>query len=135
MTRSSQTYINAPGAGQIHSDLCHFSQVLVLGNIAKCSGQGGWDNTGNCEYDSDTQVQHAFDNVDTQLRAAGFRGWEDVYSLRSYHVDIDASWQKCVEVLKGRIPGHRPIWTAVGVAKLAFPPMLIELEVEAIKQE
>lgn len=57
-----------------------------------------------------------------------------VYSLRSYQTDIANHWEHLMEKLKERIPGHRPLWTALGVSKLAFPAMTIELEVEAIKQ-
>jgi hypothetical protein len=36
-----------------------------------------------------------------------------------------------VQKLKRRIPGHRSIWTALSVWKLAFPELLVEFEVEA----
>lgn len=76
---SSLNYINEEGAGQKHSDLAHYSQIVVIGNIAKLSGQGGWDKTGDLDqYDWKQQIDNAFDNVDRVLRAAGFRGWEDV---------------------------------------------------------
>jgi enamine deaminase RidA (YjgF/YER057c/UK114 family) len=76
---SSLTYINEQGAGQKHSDLGHYSQVVVIGNVAKLSGQGGWDNDGNLDqYDWKQQIKNAFENVDRVLQAAGFRGWEDV---------------------------------------------------------
>lgn len=35
------------------------------------------------------------------------------------------------ENLEKWFPDHRPIWTAVGVEKLAFPEMLIEIEAVA----
>ena len=133
---SSLTYINEQGAGQKHSDLCHYSQAVILGNIVKCSGQGGWTETGDLDAnDICGQVELAFQNVDKVLHATGLRGWEDVYSIRSYHVDIDASYDNFVTTLRERIPGHRPIWTAIAVPRLAFPAMKIEIEVEAIKQE
>ncbi|KAF4546197.1 Het domain protein [Lasiodiplodia theobromae] len=118
-------------------DLCHYSQAVVLGNIVKCSGQGGWDKTGALDAnDIPRQVELAFENVDRVLQAAGLRGWEDVYSVRSYHVvDIGLSYDKTVEMLKKRIPGHRPIWTAIAVPALAFPQMKIEIEVEAYVAE
>lgn len=58
-----------------------------------------------------------------------------VYSLRSYQVDMGDRWQYIAEKLNTRIPGHRPLWTCLSVAQLAFPEMLVELEVEAIKRE
>ncbi|KWU41143.1 hypothetical protein RHOSPDRAFT_37326 [Rhodotorula sp. JG-1b] len=59
----------------------------------------------------------------------------EVYLLRSYQVDIGAHWQYLADKLKARIPGHRPLWTALSVPPLAFPAMSVELEVEAIKKE
>ena len=77
------------------------------------------------------QVDKAFQNVDNVLRTVGLKGWEDVYLMRTYHCDMGESFEYTVKKLKERIPGHRPVWTAVAVPRLAFPQMLIEIEVEA----
>ncbi|CAJ0555438.1 Ff.00g055030.m01.CDS01 [Fusarium sp. VM40] len=128
-------YHNEEGAGQNLSDLYHYSQAVVLGETIKCSGQGGWDNTGKLDGDDTKgQIDLAFDNVDRVLQAAGLRGLEDVYLVRSYHVDLGASFDLFVERLKERIPSHRPAWTCIGVSRLALPEMLIEIEVEAKSQ-
>ncbi|KAI9038296.1 uncharacterized protein KD926_010952 [Aspergillus affinis] len=133
---SQLSYHNDPGAGQKHSDLCHYSQAVIVGNIVKCSGQGGWDHQGNLgENNPNEQIDLAFENVDRVLQSVDLRGWEDVYLVRSYHVDMGASFDRVVEKLKRRIPGHRPVWTAISVPRLAFPTMLIEIEVEAIFKE
>ncbi|KAK5737918.1 hypothetical protein LTR17_006358 [Elasticomyces elasticus] len=133
---SALQYINEEGAGQKHSDACHYSQCVILGNIVKCSGQGGWDTEGNLDVnDWKGQIDLAFENVDRVLRAAGLRGWEDVYSIRSYQTNIENHFQYFVDKLKSRIPGHRPIWTALSVPRLAFGTMLVEIEVEAIRHE
>ncbi|KAL3431614.1 endoribonuclease L-psp family protein [Aspergillus tetrazonus] len=130
---STLTFVNDNGAGQKHSDLCHYSQAVILpGNIVKCAGQGGWTQSGDLNAkDVRRQVDLAFQNVDRVLQAAGLKGWEDVYLIRSYHVDMGASYDYFVDKLKTRIPGHRPVWTAIAVPRLAFPLMLIEIEVEA----
>ena len=133
---SSLTYTNEAGVGQKHSDACHYSQAVTIGNIIKCSGQGGWDTDGFCDVDNiDLQVKNAFDNVDRVLKAVGLRGWDDVYSVRSYHLDIAESFPLVIKQLQERLPGHRPIWTALGVTALALPTMKIEIEVEAYKGE
>lgn len=76
---SALKYINEPGAGQHLSDSYGYSQAVLINNTAKLSGQGGWDNEGNLEqYDWKQQITNAFDNVERVLKAAGFRGWEDV---------------------------------------------------------
>ncbi|KAL2031378.1 hypothetical protein VTO58DRAFT_106729 [Aureobasidium pullulans] len=132
---STLQYFNEKGAGQKHSDACHYSQAVIVGDVVKCAGQGGWDSEGNLDSDDwQGQIDNAFDNVDRVLQAAGLRGWEDVYLIRSYQLDIANHFEYFVEKLKNRIPGHRPIWTALSVPKLAFPPMLVEIEVEAYRK-
>lgn len=135
---SSLKYNNPPGASTRFGELCHYSQTVDLGNgTIKCAGQGGWEpESGDIDAnDSTKQVQLAIENVDLVLRAAGLRGWEDVYLLRSYHTDIRTTWDPIVEALKRRIPNHKPVWTAIAVPHLAFPTMLIELEVEAKRHD
>lgn len=130
---SSLTYYNEKGAGEQNGAECHYSQAVVIGPIVKCSGQGGWTNNRDIPMDNKQQIINAFDNVERVLQAAGLKGWEDVYSIRSYHVDIASTFQLMVDILKERCPKHKPIWTSIGVTRLAFPSMLIEIEVEAYK--
>jgi enamine deaminase RidA (YjgF/YER057c/UK114 family) len=78
---SSLTYINEPGAGQKHRELKHYSQAVIIGNIAKLSSQGGWDSEGSLDqHNWKAQIQNAFDNIDRVLEAAGFRDCKDVRS-------------------------------------------------------
>ncbi|CAD0093111.1 unnamed protein product [Aureobasidium vineae] len=72
---SSLQYFNEKGAGQKFSDECHYSQAVVVGDVVKCSGQGGWDEEGNLDGDDwQGQIEYAFANVDRILQAAGLRG-------------------------------------------------------------
>jgi enamine deaminase RidA (YjgF/YER057c/UK114 family) len=131
---SSLQYFNEEGAGQKHSDLCHYSQAVIIGDVVKCSGQGGWDADGSLDgKDWKTQIDNAFDNVDRVLQAADLTGWEDVYLIRTYQTDIASHYDYFVQKLRSRIPGHRPIWTALSVPNLAFPEMSVEIEVEAYR--
>ncbi|KAL1641698.1 hypothetical protein SLS61_010009 [Didymella pomorum] len=138
ITMSSLKYNNPPGAATTYGDMCHYSQTVDLGNgMIKCAGQGGWDSESGAldANDSTKQVQLAIENVDKILKAIGLRGWEDVYLIRTYHTDIRTTFQTFVDALKERIPGHKPVWTCIGVQHLALPTMLIEVEVEAKRQE
>jgi enamine deaminase RidA (YjgF/YER057c/UK114 family) len=133
---SSLHYYDEPGAGTENGKNFHYRQAVVLGNTVKCSGQGGWTNDGKLDAnDPIRQVDLAFENVDRVLQTVGLRGWEDVYLLRSYHVDMGATYDYVVKKLKERIPDHRPVWTAIAVPRLAFSSMQIELEVEAYVPE
>ncbi|TIB97311.1 YjgF-like protein [Wallemia mellicola] len=111
----------------------NYSQAVKLGNgIVKCSGQGGWEDNGDLiGKDTSEQIEKAFKNVDRVLRKAGCNGWQDVYSVRSYHVELKKYLDKFVEVFKQWTPSHQPIWTCIGVTELGAPNMNVEIEVEA----
>ena len=86
-----------------------------------------------------TCVSRSLSFVEILPPLAVFLTWKtlraQVYLLQSYQFDIGAHWQYLADKLKARIPGHRPLWTALSVPRLAFPAMSVELEVEAIKKE
>jgi enamine deaminase RidA (YjgF/YER057c/UK114 family) len=122
------------GPGNWWSETWDYPQAVTLGDVVKISGQGGWgpdrvvDTSG-----PEAQVRLAVENVDRILREAGLRGWEDVHYLRSYHVGLTRNLPILFDALRERIPEHRPVWTAIGVASLADRDSLIELEVEATR--
>ncbi|TVY68986.1 hypothetical protein LSUE1_G007369 [Lachnellula suecica] len=137
-TMSSLTYSNDSGLGpEINAQLStnfHFSQAVTIGDTVKISGQGGWD--ANLKFDASDlkgQIDLAFQNVDRVLQGVGLRGWEDVYLWRSYVVEahMEAATPYLIEKMKSRVPGHRPVWTALSVPKLGAPEALVEIEVEA----
>ncbi|CAG8955458.1 hypothetical protein HYFRA_00010324 [Hymenoscyphus fraxineus] len=132
----SLSFSNGNDAGQKFSELCHYSQSVIVGNTCRVAAQGGWDNNGKIdEKNIMLQVDLAFDNIDAILRSQGLKGWEDVFAVRSFHTDLSVSFDLIVRKLKERIPGHKPIWTATGVKELAFPGMKVSIEVEALVGE
>ncbi|KAF9769680.1 hypothetical protein IL306_012884 [Fusarium sp. DS 682] len=127
-------YTTPPGFTQTLSDAVHYSHAVDLGNgHFKISGQGGWNAKGETSSDIKTETEQTIQNVDHVLKAAGLCGWEDVYYVRSYHTDIDATLSPLAEALKKRIPDNRPGGVVLGVAKLALPGMRLEIEVDAKK--
>jgi enamine deaminase RidA (YjgF/YER057c/UK114 family) len=130
---ASLEYFSAPGTGKFLTDTYHYSQVVKLPNgIYRLSGQGGWDaEKPELPDNHEKQVALAFENVDIQLKFAGLRGWEDVYQVRSYSTDMDQNLEYIVENLKKWCKGHKPVYTALSVPRLALPDMKIEIEVEA----
>ncbi|KAF2705931.1 YjgF-like protein [Pleomassaria siparia CBS 279.74] len=130
---SNLTYPTDAGISETYSTACHYSQCVILPTHVKLAGQGGWDASGKLEADEEKQVALAFENIERVLKTAGLKGWENVYSIRSYHINIDQSFQHVVKLLKEKFGSHRPVWTCVGVKALAFPDMLVEIEVEALK--
>lgn len=133
---SAPKYNNPPDAIGAFGDAVHYSQTVDLGGgLTKCAGQGGWSvehgPAGPMPSAAREQVDNALRNVDHVLRAAGHAGGaRDVYLVRSYHLDIDETLGMVTEALRAWV-GHRPVWTALGVARLADPRMKIEIEVEA----
>lgn len=128
-------YYNHPGTGEKLSNGFNYSQAVKLPNgTVKLSGQGGWDvETGKLDAnDEKGQIELAFVNIENHLKHFGL-GWDDVYAMRSYHVDITESAEALGEVLGKTFKKHKPILTAVAVPRLALPGMRIEIEAEALK--
>lgn len=49
----------------------------------------------------------------------------------TYSTDIPAQHERIVENLRKWMPGHRAVWTEVGVKMLGVEEMRFEVEVEA----
>lgn len=127
---SNLQFANYPGT-EAQSESIHYSQAVKVGNIVKTSGQGGWDVHGNISSNVDAQVAAALDNVENALRSIDSRlSWDNVYAVRSYHVNIDETFEVMSNIFKKRL-SHRPIWTCVQIGKLGIEAMLVEIEVEA----
>ena len=76
------------------------------------------------------QLTQALDNLETVLAQAG-SDLSHVVRLTYYTTDVDALlgvWPLITE----RLADNRPASTLLGVARLAFPEMLIEIEATAV---
>lgn len=132
---SSLTYTDYPGFGEFARKNIGYRSAVRIGDQIHCSGQGGWifDTTNDTFSWPPTlaeQIDKAFENVNAALRAAGGKGWEQVYRLNSYHLNLDAETTKIMsECFKKYAGEHQFIWTEIGVAKLGAEGMDVELEV------
>jgi enamine deaminase RidA (YjgF/YER057c/UK114 family) len=82
--------------------------------------------------DMGAQVTLALDNIETVLRQAG-ADLSHVVRLSLYTTDVDALlgvWQLITDRLAAA--GGRPSTTLLGVNRLAFPDLLVELEATAL---
>ena len=104
------------------------------------SGQGGY-HPETLDYPSgvaiETEVARAFDNVTFMLNAVGL-DWSHVAHVNSYHVPeadghITAATAEVVRQFGIRMPGHKPVWTCLGVAALGDPGMRVEVRVTAFR--
>ncbi|KAF2487182.1 Endoribonuclease L-PSP/chorismate mutase-like protein [Neohortaea acidophila] len=119
-----------PGLGETNSNVFNYSQSVRMGSTIRTAGQGGFTDKGELVEPMREQLVQACKNVEKALKDAGGQGWSQVVSVRSYHIDLDASFECMVEMFKEFMPNHRPVWVAVGVAKLG-EGMHVEIEAEA----
>jgi enamine deaminase RidA (YjgF/YER057c/UK114 family) len=101
--------------------------------VVLCAGQTSTDDNGKSVNPGDMagQMTKALDNLETVLGQAGL-GLGDVVRLNYYTTDIDAFFG-AAGVLGERLAkaGCRPASTLLGVARLAFPELMIEIEATA----
>jgi enamine deaminase RidA (YjgF/YER057c/UK114 family) len=99
-----------------------------------CAGQASVDADGNVLHAADigAQLTQSFNNLETVLQHAG-TDLLHVVRLNLYTTDVDGllgAWHLIVERLNES--GCRPASTLLGVARLAFPDLLIEIEATAL---
>ncbi|SDF80289.1 Enamine deaminase RidA, house cleaning of reactive enamine intermediates, YjgF/YER057c/UK114 family [Lentzea fradiae] len=125
----SVTLINAEGLPQV--DIYHHVAVTTGSKTVYLAGQVDW--TGAA--DLATQVENAYVNVHTALKAAG-ASFQDLARVRVYVVDWTPD--KMPELLKGMENAMarvgetaQPPATLIGVAALDVPEHLVEIEAVA----
>ena len=80
----------------------------------------------------EAQLNQTLDNLETVLREAG-AGLSDVVRLNIYTTDVDGFFE-AYGAAAGRLAqaGCRPASTLLGVTRLAYPQMLVEIEATAV---
>lgn len=99
-----------------------------------CAGQASVDDQGRPLHPGDmrAQVAQTLDNLEMVLAEAGL-GLSDVVRLNYYTTDVDRFFE-AYEVVASRLAesGCQPSSTLLGVAALAFPELLVEIEATAV---
>ncbi len=97
------------------------------------AGQTSVDADGRPQHAGEmaAQVGLALDNLEAVLAAAGM-SLADVVRLNIYTTDVDALFES-YGLIAGRLGGAgvQPPGTLLGVARLAYPELLVELEATA----
>jgi len=104
------------------------SRVLVL------SGQGPVAADGTPQYVGDlpAQVSLCLDNIETVLGEAGM-ALGNVVRISVFTTDVDAMMGAWGDLTKRfAAAGVQPTSTLVGVTRLAFPEMMVEIEATAV---
>jgi 2-iminobutanoate/2-iminopropanoate deaminase len=115
-----------------------FSQGIEVSNASRvlyCAGQASVDDTGKPVHVGDMrkQLEQAFENLDAVLKAAGF-SLTNVVRLNYYTTDVDG-FLGASDIVGRRLSaaGCQPSGTLLGISKLAFPGLMIEIEATAVK--
>ncbi len=99
-----------------------------------CAGQVSTDDEGRPVHPGDmrAQINQALDNLETVLRQAGV-ALSDVVRLNYYTTDVDRLFE-AYDAVVGRLAeaGCQPTSTLLGVTRLAFPELLVEIEATAV---
>jgi enamine deaminase RidA (YjgF/YER057c/UK114 family) len=109
------------------------NEIAAPERVLLLAGQASVDDEGRPLHPGDMRAQLAqtFDNLETVLRAAGFE-LADVMRLNYYTTDVDAFFAAHDLVVERLTAGGcRAAGTLLGVARLAFPELLVEIEATA----
>jgi enamine deaminase RidA (YjgF/YER057c/UK114 family) len=114
-----------------------FSQSVEFSGherVLVCAGQTSVDENGTPVHEGDmaAQVGKALDNLEAVLEKANMT-LANVVRLNIYTTDVDAIFP-ALPVWAGRLSaaGCRPASTLLGVQRLAFPALMVELEATAV---
>ena len=114
-----------------------FSQAVEVRGaerILVCSGQTGIGDDGSAPSSSDMgdQVKKAFENLGAVLQTAGF-GASDVVKVNYYTTDVDELVTVLGPLASQFFGDTLPASTLLGVTRLAFPQLKIEIEATATR--
>ena len=119
--------------GWTWDDSLPLAQARQIGDTIYVSGQVAYNAAGQLvgEGDMKAQTRQVFDNIKAVLVAAG-AGMEDIIKINTYITD-QSKFMDMLEVRKEILGANPPASTAVVIAGLAFPGLLIEVEAIAVK--
>jgi enamine deaminase RidA (YjgF/YER057c/UK114 family) len=115
--------------GFVHAnEIRDFERMLIV------AGQVSSDDDGRTAHPGDmaAQMNQCLDNLETILRQADMT-LGNVVRLNYYTTDVDA-WLESAQHWGRRLAesGCRPASTLLGVTRLAFPDLLVEIEATAV---
>lgn len=100
-----------------------------------CLG-GCRDSLEDIPTDAAAQIDNAFANIEKALKAAGGKGWSQVFRVNTTHLPLNEEAMAAVQRnFKKYMPDHQPLWTAVGVQRFGADRMAVEIEAVAYDPE
>lgn len=109
------------------------NEVRNAERVLLISGQTAIDANGNVLSTGDMagQITASLDNLKTVLRQSGM-SVEDLVRVNFYTTDMDRFLTEAHEALGTRLANVRYATTYLGVSRLAFPELLVEIEATAM---
>lgn len=111
------------------------NEISGYQRIIMCAGQTSTDAEGKPMHAEDmrAQITLSLDNLETVLGQAGLN-LSSVMRLNFYTTDVDGFFEAYFDVAMSRLAeaGCRPASTLLGVARLAYPELLVEIEAIAV---
>ncbi|HUF54492.1 MAG TPA: RidA family protein [Dehalococcoidia bacterium] len=112
-----------------------FSQAIEFSGHSRvlvCAGQTSVDENGAPQHTGDmaAQVDQAMTNLEAVLAKAGM-DLSNIVRMNLYTTDVDKFMQGFAPIMQ-HMKGHRPASTLLGVARLAFPELMVEIEATAV---
>ena len=123
-----------PWTWQEQFGFVHANEIRGFERMLVVAGQVSTDDDGRTAHPGDmaAQMNQSLDNLETILRQADMT-LANVVRLTYYTTDVDA-WLESAQHWGHRLAesGCRPAATLLGVTRLAFPDLLVEIEATAV---
>jgi enamine deaminase RidA (YjgF/YER057c/UK114 family) len=130
-----ETRVINPWTWQDSRGFVQAKEVAGADRTLYCAGQTSVDEDGRPLHKGamEAQAMQALDNLETVLHAGGYE-LSDVARLNVYVTDFDA-YRQAAPAVGARLAraGARHTSTLIGVARLALPELLVELEATAVR--
>ena len=115
-----------------------FSQAVDVAGSSQtllCAGQASLSEEGQPLHknDMEAQLKLTFENIDTVLKKSNYT-WTDIVRLTVYTTDMDKLFQH-YGLISAQLEDitTKPAINLIGVNRLAFAELLVEIEVTAMK--
>ena len=111
-----------------------YAPGLRVGRFVFIAGQVGRTPDLCIVAEPEAQFVACFENLRAVLTEAGCT-FDDIVDLTTFHVDMAAHWPAFRSVKNRLLPRGVFPWTAIGVASLADPALLLEVKATAVVAE
>ncbi|WP_270934866.1 RidA family protein [Falsiroseomonas oryzae] len=116
-----------PAAMASFPDAFGYAPGLLAHGFLFIAGQLGRDDALRVIEDPEAQITRAWENVLAVLAEAGC-AVTDIVDVTTFHVGLREHLALYKQVRDRVMRGHQPPWTAIGVAELSRPGLLVEIK-------